>query len=50
MHEGLASTRFGFAAQPAAAESAMLARDLELVGADRRSLHMPTSVAPNRCA
>jgi dihydroorotase len=32
MHEGLASTRFGIRAQPSAAESAMLARDLELVG------------------
>ena len=31
MHEGLASTRFGIRAQPSAAESSMLARDLELV-------------------
>jgi dihydroorotase len=43
MHEGLASTRFGIRAQPAAAESAMLARDLELValtGARYHAAHL----------
>jgi dihydroorotase len=40
MHEGLASTRFGIRAQPAAAESAMLARDLELVALTGGRYHM----------
>jgi dihydroorotase len=40
MHEGLASTRLGIRAQPAAAESAMLARDLELVALTGGRYHM----------
>ena len=40
MHEGLASTRFGIRAQPAAAESAMLARDLELMALTGGRYHM----------
>jgi dihydroorotase len=40
MHEGLASTRFGIRAQPAAAESAMLARALELVALTGGRYHM----------
>jgi dihydroorotase len=40
MHEGLASTRFGIRAQPAVAESAMLARDLELVALTGGRYHM----------
>jgi dihydroorotase len=40
MHEGPASTRFGIRAQPAAAESAMLARDLELVALTGGRYHM----------
>jgi dihydroorotase len=40
MHEGLASTRFGIRPQPAAAESAMLARDLELVALTGGRYHM----------
>ncbi|HEX7597489.1 MAG TPA: dihydroorotase [Polyangia bacterium] len=40
MHEGVASTRFGIRAQPAAAESAMLARDLELVALTGGRYHM----------
>jgi dihydroorotase len=40
MHEGLASTRFGVRAQPAVAESGMLARDLELVGLTGGRYHM----------
>jgi dihydroorotase len=40
MHEGLASTRLGIRAQPAVAESAMLARDLELVALTGGRYHM----------
>jgi dihydroorotase, multifunctional complex type len=40
MHEGLASTRFGIRPQPAAAESCMLARDLELVALTGGRYHM----------
>jgi len=40
MHEGVASTRFGIRAQPAVAESAMLARDLELVALTGGRYHM----------
>jgi dihydroorotase len=40
MHEGLASTRFGIRPQPAVAESAMLARDLELVALTGGRYHM----------
>jgi dihydroorotase len=40
MHEGLASTRFGIRAQPSVAESAMLARDLELVALTGGRYHM----------
>lgn len=43
MHEGLVSTRMGIRAQPAAAESVMLARDLELValtGARYHAAHL----------
>ena len=40
MHEGLASTRFGIRAQPSAAESVMLARDLELVALTGARYHM----------
>jgi dihydroorotase len=40
MHEGLVSTRLGIRAQPAAAESAMLARDLELVALTGGRYHM----------
>jgi dihydroorotase len=40
MHEGAASARFGIRAQPAAAESAMLARDLELVALTGARYHM----------
>ncbi len=40
MNEGEASTRFGIRAQPSAAESAMLARDLELVALTGARYHM----------
>jgi len=40
MHEGVASTRFGIRAHPAAAESALLARDLELVALTGARYHM----------
>lgn len=40
MNEGDASTRFGIRAQPSAAESAMLARDLELVALTGARYHM----------
>ncbi len=46
MHEGNVSTRTGIRAQPAAAESAMLARDLELValtGARYHVAHISTA-------
>lgn len=48
MHEGLISTRTGISAQPAQAESAIVARDIELcelTGARYHALHLSTSQA-----